>query len=189
MRLLIATQNQNKKSEILAILGENVEVMTLKDLNDNDDVIESGDTFFENALIKASHFAKKNHMLTLADDSGLCVDALGGAPGIYSARYSGLGDQANIDLLLDELKDIEQREAMFVSQLVLYDPITKSYQSFKGELHGIIIDEKRGSNGFGYDPVFLVPELKKTLAELTPNEKNSISHRAIALKSLKEAML
>ncbi|MDY0346176.1 MAG: RdgB/HAM1 family non-canonical purine NTP pyrophosphatase [Acholeplasma sp.] len=188
MRLLVATQNEFKKKEIHAILDGQFEVISLKDLNDADEVSETGDTFFENALLKASYFAKKHQMLTIADDSGLCVAALNGAPGIFSARYSGLGDQGNIDLLLDELSGISYRNAYFISVVVLYDPKTDTYQTFKGEVHGEITHERKGHNGFGYDPIFYIPSLEKTMAEIEPTLKNRMSHRALALASLKEAL-
>ncbi|MDY0210892.1 MAG: RdgB/HAM1 family non-canonical purine NTP pyrophosphatase [Acholeplasma sp.] len=188
MRLLVATQNEHKKKEIQEILKDHFEIVSLKDLQDYDEVDETKDTFFENALLKASYFAKKHQMLTLADDTGLCVDALNGAPGVLSQRYSGLGDESNIDLLLDELKDSSNREAYFMTVLVLYNPKDLRYQSFKGRLEGVILKERRGQNGFGYDSVFFLPEHNKTLAEMDEHEKNSLSHRALALETLKEAL-
>ncbi|PKK85396.1 MAG: non-canonical purine NTP pyrophosphatase, RdgB/HAM1 family, partial [Tenericutes bacterium HGW-Tenericutes-8] len=124
----------------------------------------------------------------IADDSGLCVEALNGAPGIFSARYSGLGDQANIDLLLEELEGISYRNAYFISVIVLYDPSSNAFQTFKGQIHGTINHERKGKNGFGYDPVFFIPSLNKTMAEIDQTLKNKISHRAIALEALKEAL-
>ncbi|MCU0105420.1 RdgB/HAM1 family non-canonical purine NTP pyrophosphatase [Acholeplasma vituli] len=189
MKLLVATQNKHKKEEIEAILNPSFEVVTLSDLNDFDEVEETGDSFFENALLKASYYAKKHQMLTLADDSGLCIDALNGEPGIYSARYSGGSDQENIQLVLDKLRDTQDRGAHFTCVLVLYDPSTNAHQSFQGDLYGIIESKPKGSNGFGYDPIFFVPEYKQTLAEMHSKHKNLISHRAIALQALKEALI
>lgn len=188
MRLLVATQNEFKIKEIKSILKDHFEIVSLKDLNDSEDIIESGDTFFENALLKAGYFAKKHQMLTLADDTGLCVEALNNAPGIFSSRYSGLGTQGNISLLLDELEGVKNRNAYFISVVVLYDPKTMEYQSFKGTIHGVITEEKRGTGGFGYDSVFYIPGEKKTMAEISTELKNKISHRALALEALKESV-
>lgn len=189
MRLLVATQNAFKKKELTALLGNKYDIVSLSDLSDTSDVEETGDTFFENALLKASYYAKKHQILTLSDDTGLCVESLNGAPGIFSQRYSGLGDEANIDLLLKELESSDNRSAKFVTVLVLFDPDTLQNKSYKGELHGLITKERRGSNGFGYDAVFLVPELGKTLAEIDQSLKNQISHRAMALKALEADLL
>lgn len=188
MRLLLATQNEFKKKEIETILKGHFEVVSLKDLGDTEDIIETGDTFFENALLKAGYFAKKYQMLTLADDTGLCVEALNNAPGIFSSRYSGLGSSGNIDLLLDELEGIENRNAYFISVLVLFNPVTMEYQTFKGKIHGSISKEKKGTSGFGYDSIFYIPSQDKTMAEIPVELKNEISHRAIALDALKESI-
>lgn len=187
MRLLVATQNEFKKKEIEAILKDSFDIISLKDLKDFDDVKETGDTFFENALLKASYFAKKHNILTLADDTGLCVTSLNGAPGVFSQRYSGLGDEANIDLLLDELNGSKFRDAYFMTVIVIYNPEDQSYQSFKGRLDGLITTSRRGTNGFGYDSVFYIPGMDKTLAELDTKTKNTISHRALALDLVKES--
>jgi XTP/dITP diphosphohydrolase len=187
MKLLIATQNKHKKQEIEAVLSKTFEVISLADLNDDEVIDETGDTFYENALLKAKYYAKKHNMLTLADDSGLSVDYLNGAPGIYSARYSGGSDLDNLNLVLKELTNADNRDAHFTCVLVLYDPRTNVYQTYQGKIYGWITHKAMRSNGFGYDPIFYVPELKQTLAELTPKHKNQISHRAIALQALKEA--
>ena len=187
MKLLVATQNKHKKIEIEAVLKKTFEVVSLADLNDFESVEETGETFFENALLKAAYYAKKHKMLTLADDSGLSIDHLKGAPGVYSARYSGGSDLDNLNLVLEQLKGIENRDAYFTCMLVLYDPKTNVYQSFQGKLYGNITESPKGEHGFGYDPIFYVPEHGSTLAEMTPTKKNQLSHRAIALQALKEA--
>jgi XTP/dITP diphosphohydrolase len=187
MKLLIATQNKHKKQEIEAMLKKSFEVISLSDLGDDEQVDETGDTFFENALIKAAYYAKKHQMMTLADDSGLSIDYLKGAPGIYSARYSGGSDLDNLNLVLKQMEHVENREAHFTCVLVLYDPKTHVYETYQGKVYGLITTEPQGSHGFGYDPIFYVPEFQQTLAEMSPLKKNQISHRAIALQALKEA--
>lgn len=188
MKLLIATQNAHKKQEIEAILKPTFEVISLADLNDAEAVEETGDSFFENALLKAAYYAKKHQLLTLADDSGLCIDALNGEPGIYSARYSGGSDQDNLLKVLELMQNQQNREAHFTCVLVLYDPSNHAYQSFQGHIYGIITQTPQGQNGFGYDPIFYIPEQKQTMAEMPATIKNQISHRAIALQALKEAL-
>lgn len=183
-KILIATHNKNKVLEIKDILKDiNVELLTLDDINFSEDVIEDGTTYFENALKKASEIATKTGYITISDDSGLEIEALGGAPGIYSARYSGLGSEANIDLVLKELKGIKNRNAKFVASTVMYFPNGKYLASY-GEVKGIIIDERRGDGGFGYDPIFYLEEYGLTMAEVDKSLKNKISHRAKALKEL-----
>lgn len=183
-KILIATHNKNKVLEIKDILKDiNVELLTLDDVNFSEDVIEDGTTYFENALKKASEIATKTGYITISDDSGLEIEALGGAPGIYSARYSGLGSEANIDLVLKELKGIKNRNAKFVASTVIYFPNGKYLASY-GEVKGIIIDERRGDRGFGYDPIFYLEEYGLTMAEVDKSIKNKISHRAKALKEL-----
>lgn len=187
MKLLVCTHNLNKIKEIKDVLTDlNVEIVTLKDLNDNTEVIEDGLTFKENAYIKASYFGDKHQRLSLSDDSGLEVDHLNGAPGVYSARYAG-NDLQNIKKLLFNLTDVENRNAQFTTVLALYNPFKKETLYYEGHLKGVITDRITGSNGFGYDPIFFVPEINKTLAELSREEKSKISHRGNALKKLKEA--
>ncbi|MCR4661308.1 MAG: XTP/dITP diphosphatase [Clostridia bacterium] len=185
MKLVLATNNVNKIREMKSILGNFFEeIVTLKEIGFNDDVEETGDTFFENALIKAKAISKFSNLPALADDSGLVVEALNGEPGVYSARYAGdHNDENNIKKLLDKLKNVNNRKAKFVTSIVLYYP-NGEYIETTGEVYGNIIDEKRGSNGFGYDPVFFSTELNKTFAEASGEEKNSVSHRGRALKML-----
>lgn len=186
MKIFLATGNKHKIEEITAIFKnvKNMEILSIKDGIDIPEVVEDGDTFEANSAKKALEIAKYTGMITIADDSGLCVDALGGAPGVYSARYSGeyATDDSNNKKLIKELQGKENRKAHFVSVVTLGKPDGRSY-SFRGEVPGEIIDEPRGDKGFGYDPHFFVAEYGKTLAEM-PDVKNLISHRANALKKL-----
>ncbi|MDO9629342.1 MAG: XTP/dITP diphosphatase [Acholeplasmataceae bacterium] len=186
IEILIASHNQHKIKELRKILDHSeIKLISLLDINEKDDVLEDGETFFENALIKAKYFANKHHVTTISDDSGLIVDALDGRPGIYSARYSGNGDYENNLKILNELENIENRRAHFVCEIVLCYP-NGVYKSFSGEVHGYIANEIKGDHGFGYDTIFYVPEYQKTFGELDDDIKNRISHRANALKLLKE---
>lgn len=185
-KLLIASQNTHKIKEIKAIFGQtNIQIISLKDIQDGDDVEENGTSFFENALIKARYFAKKHQMMTLADDSGLVVYALDGRPGIYSARYSGHGDHANNLKVLQEMEGIEDRRAYFISSIVIAYP-NGEFRTYEGKFDGFIGIEERGQHGFGYDSIFYLPEYQMTSAEIEPELKNRISHRAKALFLLKE---
>lgn len=187
-RLIIATNNQGKVREIKAILGGFYdEILSLKDAGIDVDVVEDGTTFHENAAKKAIEISEMIEGDVLADDSGLCVDALNGAPGIYSARFSGEGadDQKNNDKLLSLIKNESNRKARFVCALVLANGgREKLYVEDYAE--GEIIDEPRGENGFGYDPLFYVKEYEQTFAEIPAETKNVISHRAKALDTLKK---
>ncbi len=190
MKLLIASNNKGKLKEIRQILGGFYqEIITPKDLGLSLEVEENGQTFLENARLKAHAFAKEAQMDALADDSGLCVDALGGAPGVYSARFAGChgDDAANNALLLQKLEGVpeEKRTARFVCCVVLATPEGREAYA-QGESEGVILSAPKGDGGFGYDPVFYVPAFGKTYAELSAEEKNQISHRARALQRLKE---
>ncbi|MCI7344671.1 MAG: XTP/dITP diphosphatase [Fusobacterium necrophorum] len=186
MKLFLATGNKHKIEEIKAIFQENeLEIYSILDGISIPEVLEDGKTFEENSQKKALEIAKYLNMMAIADDSGLCVDALGGAPGVYSARYSEEGtDEANNQKLLRNLQGIENRRAKFVSVISFAKPNGDVF-SFRGEVEGEIIDERRGQFGFGYDPYFYVKEYGKTLAEM-PEVKNQISHRAEALKKFQE---
>lgn len=178
--LILASNNAHKVEEIKSILDD-YKILTLKDIGYYEDIIEDGTTFEENALIKARTIAKYSGKAAIADDSGLSVALLDGRPGVYSARYSKeQSDEKNIEKVLEELNG-EKSEAKFVSVIALVRP-DGSEITFRGECHGEIIFEKRGNNGFGYDPIFYVPSLEKTFAELTPEQKNSISHRKESLE-------
>lgn len=188
-RLLIATNNQGKVKEIKAILGSFYdEIVSLKDAGIALEVVEDGDSFEANAIKKAREAAKVAGCDALADDSGLCVDALDGAPGIYSARYAGedANDQANNKKLLADLNGAADRSARFVSVVALVsgDKVTTA----SGQVCGVITHKPSGNGGFGYDPLFFVPELGQTFAEIPPEIKNSLSHRARSLAALKDKL-
>ena len=186
MKIFLATGNKHKIDEIKAIFKnvKDIEILSIKDGIEIPEVVEDGDTFEANSAKKALEIAKFTGMITIADDSGLCVDALNGEPGVYSARYSGEGatDASNNAKLIKNLQGIKNRKAHFVSVITLGKPDGRAY-SFRGEVDGEIIDIPRGDTGFGYDPHFYVAEYGKTLAEM-PEMKNVISHRANALKKL-----
>lgn len=188
-RLLIATNNQGKVKEIKAILGSFYdEIVSLKDAGIALEVVEDGDSFEANAIKKAREAAKVAGCDALADDSGLCVDALDGAPGIYSARYAGedANDEANNKKLLADLSGTADRGARFVSVVALVsgDKVTTA----SGQVCGVIAHKPSGNGGFGYDPLFFVPELGQTFAEIPPEIKNSLSHRARALAALRDKL-
>jgi XTP/dITP diphosphohydrolase len=192
MKIVFASGNEGKVKEIREMLeGMGVELVSLKNYAGAPEIVEDGKTFLENALKKARTISAFTGETVLADDSGLMVEALGGEPGIYSARYAGekATDDDNIDLLLSRLKNIsqEKRTAFFCCALVLYRT-DGSYDSFESKWPGMIIDDRRGDNGFGYDPVFYVSELKKTAAQMSPELKNRVSHRGQAFAKLKSAL-
>jgi XTP/dITP diphosphohydrolase len=193
--ILVATTNPGKVRELRAMLGREVQWRSLADFPGVGEVKEDGSTFAENARKKATAYAQATGLWTLADDSGLVVDALGGAPGVNSARFSGerpkgadrkVLDRRNMDKVLSLLKDVpaEKRTARFVCCLCLASP-EKVLIETQGTLEGLIIDEPAGTGGFGYDPIFYVPRLGKTVAQLGEGEKNAISHRGNALRKLK----
>ena len=187
MKIFLSTGNKHKIKEIEKIFKmDNVEILSINDGIEIPEVEEDGTTFEENSKKKALEIAKFTNMITIADDSGLCVDALNGAPGVYSARYAGEhgNDLDNNKKLVKELQGIENRKARFVAVITLAKPTGETY-SFRGEVEGEIIDNPQGTEGFGYDPHFFMKEYGKTLAEI-PEIKNKISHRARALEKLKE---
>lgn len=186
--VIIASGNQGKLKEFQTLmLGLNVEVKSLKDYPHIGDIEENGQSFAENAYIKAKAVSEVTGCLCIADDSGLEVDALGGAPGIYSARYAGeqKDDAANNQKLLEALKDVpdEERGAQFHCAIVAIDKDGKRYDA-EGIVRGRILRAARGDNGFGYDPLFYVEEFGKTTAELSMEEKNKISHRGQAVRAI-----
>lgn len=192
-KVVLATGNAGKVRELASLLIDfGLDVVAQTELG-VDSVEETGLTFIENAILKARHAAKMTGLPALADDSGLAVDVLGGAPGIYSARFSGVdaSDQQNLEKLLEELQDVpdDKRQAQFHCVLVYMrhadDPTPLVCH---GSWQGVITREQAGSGGFGYDPIFFVPSLGKTAAELTREEKSAISHRGQALKLLLEAL-
>lgn len=182
--LLLATTNQHKIDEYRAIFSAMpFQLRSLRDFRIETDVEETGSTFAENAELKALTYARLSGQLSLADDSGLVIDALNGAPGIYSARFAGRDTsyEERFRLILAQLKDVpvEQRTARFVCAITIAEP-SGYYRTVEGVIEGVIADAPRGENGFGYDPIFFVPELGKTTAELPPEQKNHISHRGRA---------
>ena len=186
MNIVVASNNKNKLREIREILGDKFEnIYSLSDLNIECDAEETAETFEGNALIKAKAVAELAKMPALSDDSGVCVEYLGGAPGVHSARYSGVhgNDEANIDTLLKNLENADNRRASFVSSVVLYYPSGETVTG-RGETFGEILFERDGNCGFGYDPIFYSYELQKSFGKATEAEKNSVSHRAKALKDL-----
>lgn len=193
MRLIIATGNEDKVREIDEILeGTGFEAISMKQAGFTPDIVEDGTTFEENALIKA----KAVHALTegeyvMADDSGLCIDALDGAPGIYSARFCGENStyEEKFRKIFEMLKDVpeEERTARFVCAIAVVRPDGTSF-TVRGEVSGILHEEPKGDNGFGYDPIFYVPEFGMTTAQMDPEQKNAISHRGRALRSMVEKL-
>ncbi len=187
-KILVVTKNKGKLKEILEIYKDlGLELKTLEDYPEVT-IEETGKTFFENAFIKADATANRFNVISLGEDSGLCVDYLDGAPGVYSKRFAGdrACDDTNNRLLLEKLKGLpfEKRKAHFISTIVLMKP-GGEYIWAEGRVDGYIAMEPKGNRGFGYDPIFYLPELHKTFAELTDEEKNRISHRRRALENLK----
>lgn len=185
--LLLATNNPHKLEEFRAIFSDlPLKLLSLKDLHLDGEVEETGTTFAENAELKARTYALASGMLTLADDSGLEIDALGGAPGVYSARYLGreTSYEVRFGSILEQLKErpVEQRTARFRCAIALAEPSGYT-RIVEGVIEGVIANSPRGKYGFGYDPIFFLPEFGKTLAELAPEIKNRISHRARAAQS------
>ena len=183
MKLIFATHNSNKVKEILPLVGDN-KLSSLDDLGFHDEIEETGKTLEENALIKARFVYDKFNENCFADDTGLEVECLEGAPGVYSARFAGNQKNAenNMDKLLDLLKNKTNRKAQFRTVIALI--IDGEEHLFEGIVKGEILDKKKGDKGFGYDPVFLPDGYDQSFAELPINEKNKISHRALALKKL-----
>ncbi|MFA6890235.1 MAG: RdgB/HAM1 family non-canonical purine NTP pyrophosphatase [Bacilli bacterium] len=182
MEVLFASHNEHKAKEIKAMLeGTGIDLITLKDLGDLDLVKETGETFTDNALIKAKYFWKKYHMPVLADDSGLIVEVLGNRPGVYSSRYSGSDatDYKNNQKLLDEMKNENNRVGRFMC-IICYIQNGKYYM-FEGKLEGRIATNMKEEQGFGYDPIFIAPNGKR-LSQMSLQAKNKISHRANALQ-------
>ncbi|AHF07971.1 XTP/dITP diphosphatase [Desulfitobacterium metallireducens] len=186
MKILLATQNQGKVKELQEMLSDaSIEVLSLRDIPDWEEVEETGSTFAENAAIKAHAAAERTGYIVLADDSGLEVDALGGAPGVFSARYAGepKDDERNNDKLLERLQEIpdEERTGRFRCALVIATPEGQEFLT-EGTVEGRILRVRRGQEGFGYDPLFFIPDFGRTMAELTMIQKNKVSHRAQAMQ-------
>ncbi len=190
MKLVLASKNAHKLVEMKDILSQlGMEVVLESDVGVDVDVEETGATFEENAYLKAHAVMEASGLPAIADDSGLCVDALGGAPGVYSARYGGPGldDAGRYKLLLENMRGQLDRRCKFVSAICCCFPNGDRVEA-RGECAGTLAYAPKGADGFGYDPVFFVPGLKKTFAELSPEEKNAISHRGNALKAFREKL-
>lgn len=192
MKIVFATNNEHKLSEVRGILGDKVEVLSLSDIGCHDDIPETGETLEENALQKAQYIYDHYHVNCFADDTGLEVEALGGAPGVHTARYAseeGHDSEANTRKLLRELKDKDNRHARFRTAIALVEEAGKEEKVqrinlFEGIVEGEITTEKRGEKGFGYDPVFKPNGYDGTFSELGVDVKNQISHRALAVQKL-----
>ena len=192
MKLIIATHNSDKEKELRSVLDDcPVEVMSLEQFPEIGDIEETGSTLYENAKLKADTVNRITNLPCLGDDTGLEVDALNGAPGVYSSRYAGenVSYEDNVTKLLSELRSTpsEKRTARFRTIIFYTDGERELYT--QGEIQGIITKSPRGANGFGYDPVFYIPELKKTMAELTSAEKNKLSHRGQAMRKFRKLLL
>lgn len=188
MKLIFASQNKNKVLEVKSLMPPSVELLSLSDINFNDDIEETETTIEGNALLKARTIYTKTRMNCFADDSGLLIDALYGAPGVYSARYAGepKNDEANLQKVLHQLSGIENRKAHFKTVMALI--IDGKEYLCEGSINGTIINEKKGTNGFGYDPIFVPDGYGKTFAELDFQEKSTISHRALAVQKMMEVL-
>lgn len=192
MKIIFASANKNKIKEIKALLPFHFEVLGLEDIGITEDIPEPGTTIKENSFLKAQYvldFLKQKDVAVFADDSGLEVLALNNAPGVYSARYAGIpkSDENNNKKLLEELKLVTDRKARFVTVITLI--LNNEIHYFEGEIKGTISYEKRGTNGFGYDPLFIPQGYRSTFAELSAETKNTISHRALAVKKLVQFLI
>jgi XTP/dITP diphosphohydrolase len=185
-KLVFVTNNVHKLEEVRVVVGDNFEILSLKDIGCHDDIAEPGETLQENALIKAHYVKEKYGYDCFGDDTGLEVEALNGAPGVYSARYAGEGHdaKANMEKLLKELDGVVDRKARFRTVIALI--LDGKEYLFEGKIEGVIITEEMGDAGFGYDPVFRPNGYTQTFAQLGMDVKNNISHRALATKALCE---
>lgn len=188
-QLVFATNNAHKLDEVRNILGDTFEILGMAQIGCHDDIEETADTFAGNALIKARYIKKKYGYDCFADDSGLEIEALGGAPGVYSARFAGEGhnSEKNMDKVLSLMQGKSNRNARFCTVVALVTG--EGEHTFEGEIKGEILDERRGKGGFGYDPIFRPENETLTFAEMGDDRKNAISHRARAVKKLAEFLL
>lgn len=186
MKLVFATHNDHKLKEVQQLLPKNIQLLSLKDIDCFDEIPETGDTLEENAKIKADHITQTYGLNCFSDDTGLLVDALNGAPGVYSARYAGEQKDAsdNMQKLLNELNGKNNRKAHF--KTVVHLNINGEVHAFEGTVEGVITDKEQGKGGFGYDPIFKPNGFDKTFGELPSDVKNSISHRGRAIRKLVE---
>lgn len=190
VQLVLATRNAKKLAELdrlLAGAGLDVEILGSDAFGDLPEIEETGSTFAENSLIKARAVSTHTGLIAIADDSGLCVDALDGQPGIYSARWAGEGatDESNLDLVLEQIRDVEpaHRTAHFACAAALVLPSGEEYV-VHGQVNGVLLTQRRGEGGFGYDPIFLPDGFDATTAEMNPEQKDAISHRGQAMRAL-----
>lgn len=190
MEIVFATNNQHKLEEVRRILGSGIKVLSLAEIGCHDDIPETADTLEGNALIKARWVLDRYHRAAFADDTGLMVDRLEGAPGVYTARYAGdhCSSEDNIDKLLRELDGVpeSERNARFSTVIALATP--EGEETFRGEVHGRIATERKGGKGFGYDPVFIADETGLTFAQMSGDAKDAISHRGRAMRAFAESM-
>ena len=189
-KILVATRNKSKMAELVELLRPlRVTLVSLDDLSIGEEIEETGETFKENAILKAEGYGQLGGLITIADDSGIEVDALGGAPGIYSARYGGEGltDLDRNNLLLKNVEKVPEQEltARFRCVVALWNPEDKTV-TFEGKIEGMLIRVSSGNNGFGYDPIFFYEPMNKTLADIGPEEKEKISHRGFAVRMARE---
>lgn len=183
LELVFATNNAHKLEEVQAIIGSKFNLRSLAEIDCSDDIPETGVTFQENAQQKTDYLVERFKVNCFGDDSGLEIDALGGEPGVYSARYSGSRDmEQNIDLVLERLVGDESKKARFKTVISLF--LEGKQYFFEGTIEGRIIDERRGDGGFGYDPIFIPDGYSRTFAEMSAAEKNLISHRSIAVSKM-----
>ncbi len=186
MDIIIASTNKGKLKEFRNQLSKfDINLISLDELNYDKEIVEDKETFRENALTKAKTIYDVYGIPTIADDSGLCIEYLNNKPGVYSARYAGIDKDfnANIDKVLEELGDVEDRSAFFITSLVYYNG-ENNIRYYEGKIYGEILKERVGSGGFGYDSIFYLKDLNKTMAQITTEDKNKISHRGIAMKKL-----
>ena len=183
-QIVFSTHNENKLNEIKKTLSDNFKILSLSDLNFNDEIIESGKTLAQNADIKASYINKLYNIDCFADDTGLEIDSLNGEPGVYSARYAGdeCSSEKNIEKVLNRLLNKKCRKAVFKTVICLVFSNKKYF--FEGKVYGSISSKRMGNQGFGYDPIFIPSGLNKTFSQMSMDEKNKISHRAIAVEKL-----
>lgn len=184
MQLVFASSNQNKIAEIQALVPKSIQILSLKDIGCTEDIPETADTIEGNAILKANYVTQKYGFNCFADDSGLEIDYLKGAPGVYSARFAGeqKNDKDNIEKVLNELKEIENRKAQF--KIVIALNWNKEQNLFTGIIQGTITESEKGTQGFGYDPIFQPNNYTITFAEMNQSEKSAISHRGLAVKQL-----
>lgn len=188
MEIVFATHNQHKLEEVMQMLPENISLLSLDDIGFNQEIEETGDTFALNAAIKAQVISASTQRNVFADDSGLVIEALNGAPGVYSARYAGTGNSKdNIVKVLNELKGETNRNAYFIAVICLI--LDKKEYYFEGRINGTITQEIMGEDGFGYDPIFIPEGHSLSFAQMSPEQKNSLSHRGKAVELLHDFLL